>query len=204
MANHSTSAYERHLQRAFSYVHFYGGAPPPSPTFRSERGILEQNHRFIRDDDTPTDLDEEKILACKYYDSLFREYALVDLSRWRMQKVALRWRTKAEVLAGEGQFTCGCLNCRRQDREDGDASIEELKTFELNFAYVEDGVTKKSLVKVCICRKCSRKLRKAQKYDDEKTKPSRRRRRRRHGDSDGRSRSPLRGPSDRTGSVAEG
>ena len=198
MANHSTSSYERHLQRACSYIRFHGGSPPTASAFPSEREILEQNHRFIRDGDTLPDIDEEKLLARKYYDSLFREYALVDLSRWREQKVALRWRTKDEVLAGVGQFTCGCLNYHREGQEDGDARIEELKTFELNFAYGEDGVKKNSLVKVCVCPKCSRRLRKAQRHDDEKTEPSHRRRRRRHDDSYGRSRSPQRGSADQT------
>ena len=173
MATSSTSAYDRHLQRAYSYVHYYGGAPPPAPVFRSEREILEQNHRFVRDDKA-SDSDEEKVLTKQYYDSLFREYAFVDLSRWREQKVALRWRTKAEVLAGQGQFTCGCLSCSRRHGEGLDDKLEELKTFELNFAYVEDQMRKNALVKVRVCRKCSRKLRKAQKPNDEQTRSHKR------------------------------
>lgn len=187
MATASTSAYARHLQRA-SYIRFYGGAPPPAPIFRSEREILEQNHRFIRDDDASVDLDEEKHLAKRYYDSIFRDYALVDLSRWREQKVALRWRTKVEVLDGRGQFICGCLNCSGRHGEDRDGRTEELKTFELNFAYVEDGVKKNSLVKVCVCQKCSRKLRRAQRPKE--TGYSHHRRKRRHSDSNKRSQSP--------------
>lgn len=197
MATASTSAYARHLHRASSYVRFYGGAPPPAPIFRSEREILEQNHRFIRDDTTSTDLDEEKHLAKRYYDSLFHEFALVDLSRWREQKLALRWRTKAEVLAGQGQFTCGCLNCSGRYRDERDDRTEELKMFELNFTYVEDGGKKNSLVKVCVCLRCSRKLRRAQKPDDEKTGGSHKRRRRRHSNSDKRSKSSQPGSKDR-------
>ena len=180
----STSAYQRHLQRASSYARFYGGAPPPAPIFRSERKILEQNHRFIRDDDTQEDVGEEKLLAREYYDSLFREYALVDLSHWREQVMALRWRTKAEVLSGQGQFTCGCLNCPGRYQGDGDGPMEELKLFELNFAYVEDGIGKNSLVKVCVCRKCSKKLRKAQRSDSERTANPHKRKRRHHSDGD--------------------
>ncbi len=198
MATSSTSAYARHLQRASSYVRFYGGAAPPAPIFRSEREILEQNHRFIRDDDTPTDLDEEKRLAKRYYDSLFREYALVDLSRWREQKIALRWRTKAEVLAGQGQFTCGCLSCSRRHRNRHDR-MEELKTFELNFAYMEDGLKKNSLVKVCVCRKCSKKLRRAQKSDDREAGYSQHKRKRRHSDSCKRSNTTQLEPEDGIG-----
>ena len=198
MANTSNSAYERHVQRAASYVCFYGGIPPPAPTFRSERDILVQNHRFLRDDDTPQEVNEEKLLARKYYDSLFREYALVDLSRWRERKVALRWRTKAEVLAGQGRFTCGCLSCPGRNRQDSDAAMEELKRFEINFAYAEDGVQKNSLVKVCVCRKCSNKLRKAQRLESKRTKNSHNGKRRRKNEGDRRSKSPRQMPMDRT------
>ena len=193
MAASSTSAYDRHLQRASSYVRFYGGAPPSPPNFRSERDILEQNHQFVRDEDRDVEVNEEKLLARQYYSSLFREYALIDLSRWRELKVALRWRTKAEVLAGQGQFTCGCLNCSGRNRGDIDQHSEKLQTFELNFAYTEDGAKKNALVKVCVCRRCSRKLRKAQKSDDDQTE-SHKRTRRHQSNSHQRSESPLRVP----------
>jgi len=195
----STSAYSRHLQRADAYVRFYGGAPPSPSAFRTEREIVEQNHRFIRDDERDIDGtdSEEKQLAKKYYDSLFREYALVDLSRWREHRVAMRWRTKAEVLAGTGQFTCGSLTCSTRERgvvtpnERSRNEQEDLKTFELNFGYVEEGKKKNALVKVCVCRKCARKLRKAHEdISSEKAKSHRHRRRSRSIRS--RSRSPSR------------
>ncbi|MCJ1229139.1 hypothetical protein MMC12_005804 [Toensbergia leucococca] len=186
----SSSAYERHLQRANAYVRFYGGEAPTRQSVRTERDILEQNHRFIRDEDINVTLDEEKQFAQRYYDSLFREYALIDLSHWREKMVALRWRTKSEVLAGQGQFTCGSLSCARTD---GDESEGLLKAFELNFAYVEEGLTKNSLVKVCVCRSCAKKLRKAQEDTKRLPKTSPERKRRQHVISQGRSRSPTRG-----------
>ena len=195
----STSAYARHLQRADAYVRFYGGsAPPPSP-FRTERDILEQHHRFIRDgngDSASTDsISEEKLLAKKYYDGLFREFALVDLSLWKYQKVAMRWRTKAEVLAGTGQFSCGSLSCRQHNEivERNKTDHRGLQILELNFAYEEAGEKKNALVKVCLCRKCERLLQKSKLTRD--MEPERRRTEiRRHGRHDrsaARSRSPV-------------
>lgn len=74
--------------------------------------------------------------------------------------MALRWRTKSEVLAGTGQFNCGCLSCSegKHGRKE-----KELSEFELDFRYEENGLKKNSLVKVYVCRRCARKLKKAQK-----------------------------------------
>lgn len=55
---------------------------------RSERDILEEHHQFIRSDDNDDDNDDEaKVLAKKYYDKLFKEFAVVELARWRDRQV---------------------------------------------------------------------------------------------------------------------
>ncbi|KAI9717029.1 MAG: hypothetical protein M1812_004964 [Candelaria pacifica] len=150
----STSAYVRHLQHVDAYVRHYGGEKPTLGSVRTERDILEANHRFIRDEgqnDSHIDRDQEKDLARRYYDSLFREFALIDLSRWREKQVAMRWRTKSEVLSGKGHFACASLHCSKG--MDGVVGVtpedeeEELRTFELNFGYTEEGVQKNALVK---------------------------------------------------------
>lgn len=51
----------------------------------------------------------------------------------------MRWRIDKEVLAGKGQFICGEKKCN---------SREGLKTWEVNFGYVEHGVKKNALVKL--------------------------------------------------------
>ncbi len=195
-AGSSTSAYARHLQRADAYVRFYGGkAPPPSP-FRTERDILEQNHKFIRDDKEELirsdSVSEDKQLAKKYYDSLYREFALVDLSQSKYQKVAMRWRTKAEVLAGTGQYTCGALTCRHHNdvAKSKAKGHRGLHTLELNFAYEEAGQKKNALVKICLCRKCERLLQRSKLGREERAEQRQHKGRR----VDGllaRSRSPL-------------
>lgn len=54
-------------------------------------------------------------------------------------KVALRWRTEAEVISGKGQFVCGCKTCSNR---------EPLRSWEVNFGYVEQGERKNALIKL--------------------------------------------------------
>ena len=48
--------------------------------------------------------------------------------------IAMRWRIEREVIAGKGQFVCGNKHC---DSRNG------LKTWEVNFSYVEKNEKKK-------------------------------------------------------------
>jgi len=41
-------------------------------------------------------------LAKKYYDKLFKEYCICDLSQWQEKKIAMRWRIDREVVSGKG------------------------------------------------------------------------------------------------------
>jgi Folate-sensitive fragile site protein Fra10Ac1 len=54
-------------------------------------------------------------------------------------QIALRWRIEKEVVAGKGQFICGNKVCNAK---------EDLKTWEVNFAYAEQGEKKNALVKL--------------------------------------------------------
>lgn len=84
----STSAYARHLHATDAYLRYYGGSIPAPEKARSERDILEENHQFIREDDGEhDDKDEEKIIAKRYYEKLFKEFAVVELARWREKQV---------------------------------------------------------------------------------------------------------------------
>ncbi|KAK6504652.1 hypothetical protein TWF481_006591 [Arthrobotrys musiformis] len=205
------SAYARHIQKCLQYVDFYGGSIPAVSKGKTERDLLEQEFEFLRDDSNDSgNNDAAKEIAKKYYENLFREFALIDLSRWREGQVALRWRTKQEVLQGLGQFTCASLTCPRHAAAPTEESIDEfslddtrpnnkseaagegvgLETFEMNFGYIEKGVKKNALVKVCVCEKCAGKLRRVKegrKDDDRRERrrskdrrDSRDRRHRRH------------------------
>lgn len=88
------------------------------------------------------------------------------LNLW-IEKIAMRWRTKEEVLAGKGQFSCAnlsCGNCESTLDEDPDDVAERgdgqgLRGFELMFEYVERDEKKSALVKVRVCDECTAKLR---------------------------------------------
>ncbi|KAF0712973.1 hypothetical protein AaE_011902 [Aphanomyces astaci] len=88
-------------------------------------------------------------MAVRYYQKLFKEYALADFSRYTDGKVGLRWRTEREVIDGKGQFVCGNKAC---DTSEG------LESYEVLFAYVEHGEKKQCLVKLRVCRACALKL----------------------------------------------
>jgi hypothetical protein len=147
-------AYSRHKKYVNDYLRFYGGskaaaAKPSSEPSLTDLDILRVEHRFLRSEEDNDDSTYEKRLARKYYERLFKEYAVADLSRWREQKVGLRWRTEQEVLSGKGQFSCGTLDCDAR---------EDLRSYEVNFAYREAGEQKSALVKLRVCPSCARKL----------------------------------------------
>ncbi|OWK07587.1 hypothetical protein Celaphus_00008488 [Cervus elaphus hippelaphus] len=91
----------------------------------------------------------EKRLAKKYYDKLFKEYCIADLSRYKENKFGFRWRIEKEVISGKGQFCCGNKCC---DEKEG------LKSWEVNFGYTEHGEKRNALVKLRLCQECSFKL----------------------------------------------
>ncbi|XP_053688882.1 protein FRA10AC1 [Sabethes cyaneus] len=114
---------------------------------KTDHDVIRENHRFLWDDE---EIDSwEKQLARKYYDKLFKEYCIADLSRYKENKVAMRWRVEKEVIAGKGQFICGSRACE---------AGETLRSWEVNFAYLEHGSKKNALVKLRLCPKCSDKL----------------------------------------------
>lgn len=81
----------------------------------------------------------EERLARKYYDKLFKEYCICDLSRYKENKIANRFRMEKEIVTGKGQFICGETSCKEETG---------LRTWEVNFAYVEAGERRNALVKI--------------------------------------------------------
>ena len=61
----------------------------------------------------------------------------------------MRWQTEKEVKDGKGQFQCGARKCDER---------ENLRTWEVNFAYQEGDERKNALVKVRLCPECSYRL----------------------------------------------
>jgi uncharacterized protein YbaR (Trm112 family) len=70
-------------------------------------------------------------------------------ARYKESKIGMRWRTKAEVVSGKGQFCCGSKGCNEQ---------HGLASYEVNFAYHEAGESKQALVKLRVCPACAQKL----------------------------------------------
>ncbi|KAF9648682.1 hypothetical protein BDM02DRAFT_3155618 [Thelephora ganbajun] len=124
----------------------------------TEFEILKSSHQFLRADDEETkDLPWNDKVAKKYYDSLYKEFAVCDLKHYKSGNFSLRWRTESEVLSGAGETTCGNTRCHHHSPEPDDDSFH-LNTVELPFAYVEKGEAKNALVKVVLCDRCIKKL----------------------------------------------
>ncbi|KAM4636558.1 protein FRA10AC1 homolog [Discoglossus pictus] len=149
----SMDAFARHQKFVNDYILYYGGK---LEDFKNSKGnnkadldIIRENHRFLWQEEDEEDMTWEKRLAKKYYDKLFKEYCIADLSRYKENKFGFRWRVEKEVISGKGQFVCGNKRC---DEKEG------LKSWEVNFAYVEHGEKRNALVKLRLCPECSYRL----------------------------------------------
>ncbi|CAK6974620.1 protein FRA10AC1 [Scomber scombrus] len=149
----SLNAFERHKKFVGDYILYYGGQMADFKRSvskdKTDLDVVRENHRFLWRDEDEDDMTWEKELAKKYYDKLFKEYCIADLSRYKENKFGFRWRIENEVVSGKGQFQCGNKRCEKQ---------EGLKSWEVNFAYVEQGEKRNALVKLRICPECSFKL----------------------------------------------
>lgn len=59
---------------------------------RTDADVLRENHRFLWEDDEDDESNPdtwEKRFAKRYYDKLFKEYCIADLSRYKENKVSL-------------------------------------------------------------------------------------------------------------------
>ncbi|KAH3787713.1 protein FRA10AC1-like [Dreissena polymorpha] len=149
----SLNAFDRHKVLVNNYLTYYGGTATElkrdSSKDKTDFDVIRENHKFLWTEEDDPDETWAKRLAKKYYDKLFKEYCIADLSRYKENKVAMRWRIEQEVQQGKGQFLCGDKKCNEH---------EGLKSWEVNFAYMEDGQKKNALVKLRLCPDCSYKL----------------------------------------------
>ncbi|KAL9536631.1 hypothetical protein MBANPS3_012499 [Mucor bainieri] len=117
--------------------------------YKTEKDVIQENHKFVRSDADNDELTWGQRVAKKYYDKLFKEYAICELKYYKEGRIALRWRTEKEVVVGKGQFICASTRCDE---------TQKLQSWEVNFGYMEDGEKKNELVKVRLCPECSDKL----------------------------------------------
>lgn len=115
----------------------------------NDHDVLMHEQRFVWRNSDLNDMTNEQRFAYDYYSRLFKEYCLVDLSRYKTGGIALRWRVQAEVFEGKGQYVCGELRCDRR---------RSLSSWEVPFSYPEHGEVRSTLVKVRLCPRCARRL----------------------------------------------
>ncbi|XP_030370844.1 protein FRA10AC1 homolog [Scaptodrosophila lebanonensis] len=143
------SAKERHSYVLNQYV--LTKSATEARKHKRDIDVIRENHRFLWDEDEANETESsswEQRLALKYYNKLFKEYCIADLTRYKENKIALRWRTEQEVINGVGQFQCGSRHCGvREDSGNG----EKLRSWEVNFKYIEKGVPLNALVKLRLC-----------------------------------------------------
>lgn len=107
---------------------------------KRDSDVIKENHKFLwNEEDEAASSTWEERLAKKYYDKLFKEYCISDLTYYKENKIALRWRIEKEVVLGKGQFICGNRKCEEK---------EQLRSWEVNFAYTEHGEKKNALIKL--------------------------------------------------------
>uniref|UniRef100_A0AC34FZ89 Protein FRA10AC1 n=2 Tax=Panagrolaimus sp. ES5 TaxID=591445 RepID=A0AC34FZ89_9BILA len=150
------NAFQRHKQMINNYFLYYPGAHEKlkerdTSKDKNDYDIIRENHKFLwnADDITEAEKSWDAKLAKRYYDKLFKEYCIADLTFYEKNKVAMRWRIEREVKSGKGQFICGEKHC---DKDKG------LESWEVNFTYKEHGEKKNALVKLRLCPACSAKL----------------------------------------------
>ncbi|KAG5539059.1 hypothetical protein RHGRI_019573 [Rhododendron griersonianum] len=179
------NAYDRHKKFVNDYAGFYGKGQPAQEKLpvKTDQDTLREGYRFIRSEEDDLDPSWEQKLVKRYYDKLFKEYCIADMSQYKSGKIGLRWRVEKEVISGKGQFVCGNKHCNEKD---GLASYEEnefifhhernerqlltrsccatsppptlLQEIIVNFSYFEAGENKQALVKLVTCERCAEKL----------------------------------------------
>uniref|UniRef100_A0A8D0GBU6 FRA10A associated CGG repeat 1 n=1 Tax=Sphenodon punctatus TaxID=8508 RepID=A0A8D0GBU6_SPHPU len=131
-------AFARHKKFVNDYILYYGGKKEDfkrsGVNDKTDLDVVRENHKFLWKEEDEVDMNWEKRLAKKYYDKLFKEYCVADLSRYKENKVHL------EVVLGRlGQFSCGNKHCNEKGG---------LRSWEVNFGYVEHGEKRNALVKL--------------------------------------------------------
>ena len=149
---------ERHRKFLADYDRYYGGGAAAAAErarvirapVSTDADVVRTTFRFLRSEEDDAELGAwEARMARRYYDKLFKEYCIADLSRYREQKIGMRWRVEKEVVTGKGQFSCGEKRCDATTR---------LASYEVHFGYREAGERKEALVKLRVCESCARKL----------------------------------------------
>ncbi|KAA8515675.1 hypothetical protein F0562_018714 [Nyssa sinensis] len=157
------NAYDRHNKFVNDYVGFYGKERSTQEKLpvKTDQDTLREGYRFIRSEEDDMNPSWEQRLVKRYYEKLFKEYCIADMSQYKSGKIGLRWRTEKEVMSGKGQFICGNKHCSEKDG---------LASYEVNFSYFEAGENKQALVKLVVCGRCAEKLLYKKRKEEEELK----------------------------------
>ncbi|KAL8555398.1 hypothetical protein ACS0TY_003273 [Phlomoides rotata] len=168
------NAVDRHKKFLNDYDSYYGKQKSSRETLpvKTDQDTIREGYRFIMTEEDEMNPSWEQRLVKRYYDKLFKEYCIADMSHYKTGKIGLRWRTEKEVISGKGQFSCGNKHC---DQKEG------LSSYEVNFSYFEAGENKQALVKLVACERCAEKLyyKKLKEKEQLKQKESEKHRRKR-------------------------
>ena len=151
----SLNAFDRHNKLVNDYLKFYGGRKDDlkrdNRFDKTDLDVIRENVKFVYDEeDEESELtDWNQRVAKRYWDKLYKEYAIGDLTYFKTGQIGMRWRTEKEVVSGKGQFVCGNKFCQES---------EGLCSWEINFSYREGDEKKNTLVKIRLCPDCSFKL----------------------------------------------
>ncbi|XP_033121097.1 protein FRA10AC1-like, partial [Anneissia japonica] len=87
----AVDAYARHKQLVNNYILYYPGATKlfqrDTSKDKTDINVIHENHRFLWSDTDEDDKNWAKTLAKKYWDKLFKEYCISDLSCYKENKV---------------------------------------------------------------------------------------------------------------------
>ncbi|GKU88631.1 hypothetical protein SLEP1_g2868 [Rubroshorea leprosula] len=105
------NAYDRHKKFLNDYVAFYGKDKSQHVKLpvKTDQDTLREGYRFIRSEEDDQNPAWEQRLVKRYYDKLFKEYCIADMSQYKSGKIGLRWRTEKEVISGKGKNSISSL-----------------------------------------------------------------------------------------------
>ncbi|KAM7512332.1 hypothetical protein LguiB_011207 [Lonicera macranthoides] len=145
------NAYDRHKKFLNDYVGFYGKEkfPEEKLPIKTDQDTLREGYRFIRSEEDDIHPSWEQRLVKRYYDKLFKEYCIADMSQYKTGKIGLRWRTEKELISVLLALIFNNEVC---------ISSNLCSKLQVNFSYFEAGENKQALVKLVTCERCAKKL----------------------------------------------
>nr|BAJ94854.1 predicted protein [Hordeum vulgare subsp. vulgare] len=86
------NAYDRHKKFMKDYVQFYGHTKnvDNSLPIKTDKDTLREGYRFILSEEDDMDSTWEKRLVKRYYDKLFKEYCIADMTQYKKGKGHLK------------------------------------------------------------------------------------------------------------------